>query len=456
MSAYETTTPVDRIMCADSLDRTLLAVMARDREGALSRVPLLGRRGHLPVDERRAALARDAGAEAVPHEAAGAIDAEEVAAWIAAHYPAAEYPAAVLGSPHGAAVHLAAAIGAAWLPTAFRVTLTWPGGDAGDWPAAMEWGSRLAARIVARNPGITVRQVHDPLRRGPVCAATVSLHLRWRHLPGAYRDLLRDRIAFGGAALLLRDLRTWPVVTRSPRFGFQLGSPAGGWSAHDYTTENPALCALLDDLGTRHWPPPSPASAPRYAETAGEPAFGVDLAKFAAEIGLPVHRALYTTPAVLSASVADLYRRWLRAGGAGDRCVIESGRLLDPWQALAGGVVPYWSESAAHRDVESAEWWLAGSESFDAVTVLPDAPGHAGDPGATLAHWRSLTSFGRCRGALDRQVAGRYPALPVAAGHATRVLAEAGGEPGTPPTMTMLRAVRGLRRSGSASGMMVS
>lgn len=425
-------------VCGDSLERTLLGVLAPERSRAtLSRVPLLGRRGHLPAEKRWATLAEEAVAAALPPDAAGEVDAEEVAGWIAGHYPAPGYPAVVLGSAHGATVHLAAALGAPWLPTGFPVTMSWPDGDPADWRGAMAWGQRLAARILERNPGVTVRQVHDPLRSGPLCGATVTLYVRWRTLPRAYRDLLHHRIPVGGAALLLRDLRTWPVMQRSPRFGFQVGSPAGGWSPEDHHTAD--------------------AAPRRYAETAGEPALGADLARFAAGIKLPVHRALYAAPAVLSACVADLYRQWLRAGGAdGDRCVVESGRLLDPWQAVAGGLVPYWCESAARCDVEAAEWWLAGSETFDEITALPDAPGHAGEPGATLAHWRSLTAFGRRPGAVDRQLAGRYPALPVAAAHAERVLAAAGGSPGTPPPMTVLRVIRGLQRHDAGSGMLVS
>jgi len=42
-------------------------------------------------------------------------DPEAVAGWLTDHYLDEGYPALVLGSPHGAAVHLAAAMGAPWL-----------------------------------------------------------------------------------------------------------------------------------------------------------------------------------------------------------------------------------------------------------------------------------------------------------------------------------------------------
>ena len=446
--------PVDRVVCGDSLSRSLLTLIARRTGGdSLGRVPLLGRRGHLPVERRRDELARDAHAEAVPHDAAGDIDADAVAEWITGHYRAAAYPSVLLGSPHGSVAHLAAALGAAWLPTTFAVAFTWPGGSPGDWPGALAWGARLAERIGERNPGVTVRQVHDPLRAGPLCGTTVRLHVRWHEMPPAYASFLRDRIAPGGSSLLLRDLRTWPVTSVSPRHGFQLGSPIGGWEPLDYTAGNPAFTRLLDDLGETRWPEPDPDTPLRYAERSGEPALGVELGRIAAETHRVSHRALYARPEMLSACVADLLRD---RDGAADRCVVECGRLLDPWPVAAARLVPYWCESASRTAVEAAEWWLAGSAGFEAVTVLPEAPGRGGDEVATLAQWRSLTAFGRRRAGLDRLAASRYPMLPLATSHASRVLGEvAEARPAAPP-MSMEYALKHLQRTGRVLGLLVS
>ena len=446
--------PVDRVVCGDSLGRSLLTLISRHTGGdGLGRVPLLGRRGHLPVERRRDELAREAYDEAVPHEAADDIDADAVAEWITGHYRAAAYPAVLLGSPHGAVAHLAAALDAAWLPTTFTVALTWPGGSPGDWPGALAWGAGLVERITARNPGVTVRQVHDPLRAGPLCGTTVRLHLRWHDMPPAYERFLRDRVAPGGSSLLLRDLRTWPVTAVSPRHGFQLGSPVGGGEPLDYSAMNPDFTRILGDLGEARWPEPDPDTPLRYAERSGEPALGVELGRLAAETGRASHRALYARPEMLSACVADLVRA---RDGEAARCVVECGRLLDPWQAAAARFVPYWCESASRSAVEAAEWWLAGSAGFDAVTVLPEAPGHGGEEVATLAHWRSLTSFGRRRAGLDRLAASRYPMLPLSTSHASRVLGEAAeARPALPP-MTMEYALKHLQRTGRVLGLLVS
>jgi hypothetical protein len=155
------------VVCPDSLGRALLDTAARSLRGHaavdLVRVPVLGRHGQAAGLTRSRRLAADARAEAVPVGDIDKIDAEAVARWVAGHYPAPVFPAVVLGSPHGAAVHLAALLGAPWLPTAFTVTVPWAGGSVGNWPGAMEWGAELAGRITANNPDVSVRQVHDPV-----------------------------------------------------------------------------------------------------------------------------------------------------------------------------------------------------------------------------------------------------------------------------------------------------
>ncbi|MBM2616643.1 hypothetical protein JIG36_13845 [Actinoplanes sp. LDG1-06] len=455
MTTYETVSatqgdlPAEQAFCAESLSRTLLDGVSGAPGDWAGRVPLLGRHGQMPSERRNFELAQEAYAEAVPHEAAAGLDVEAIAEWIVGHYPASLYPSVLLGSPHGAAAHLAVALGAAWLPTSIPVTITWPGGSAGNWPGALAFGAGLAASINDRNPDVTVRQVHDPMADGPLCGATVKLHLRWHKLPAAYEKFLRTRIAPGGGTLLLRDLRAWPVVSVTRRYAFQVGSPVSGVKPEAYRADNWEFRHMLDELGALTWVAPDPATPPRYAERSGEPALGVELNR----LGRTSHRVLYSRPDMLSACVADLLRQWRPRDG--NRCVVECGRLLDPWQARAGGLIPYWCESASSAAVEAAEWWLAGCAPFDRVTVLPGPPGYDGDRVASLGQWRSLASCGRERVPVDRVAASRYPTLPMATRHATRVLAEAGERP-EPPTMTMPYALSRLQLSGSPLGLLVS
>jgi hypothetical protein len=454
--------PADRVLCPDSLDRALLDVATDDEPDADAdadgwwRVPLLGRRGELPSDSRWGALAREASAEALPSTAAGMIDAEAVAEWITSRYRKPRYSAVLLGAPHGAAVHLAAAMDAAWLPTSFPVTLEWPGGAVGDWGGAMQWGAELAARIMERNPEVTVRQVHDPVLRGPLCGTTVTLRLRWRSLPRAYAVLLRERLLPGGASFLLRDLRTWPVLEGVPGHTFQIGTPAAGWAHADYQADLPAFRHLLDGIGVQRWARPYRGAAAQYAETAGDPAIGPRLREHSAAHDVPTHRLLYGAPELLSACVADLYRDRLRPGpGQGRHCVVETGRMLDPRGLLRRGLVPYWCESASLAGVAAAEWWLAGSEQFDEITVLPEPPGTDCGAHAELVHWRSLAAFAAHYGRIDRLTAGRYPMLPLSPRHAARVVGDLAAARKPPPPMKPAEAMAALRASASALGILI-
>jgi hypothetical protein len=454
--------PAGRVVCADSMGRSLLAMAvppAERRGGFLRRVPVLGRHGALPEPIRRAALAAKAVEEAVPLDRIDDIDAQAVAAWIVRRYSAATYPAVVLGSPHGAAVHLAAACGAVWLPTSFTVTVPWPGGSVSDWAAAKAWGAGLAERILARNPDITIRQVHDPALRGSLCGVTVSMQVRWRTLPEAYRSFLRSRLAAGGASVLVRDLRDWPVSDGPPGYGFQIGTPTSGWTSNDYRPDSPALGKLLWSLGAENLPSQDFETSRQYAETSGEPAIEPELRQIAAETGSAGYRVLFRDPHGFSGAVADLYEGWLRPSAEARRAVVASGRMIDPWLVADDGMVPYWCESSSRQAVEAAEWWLAGSEPFDAVTVLPDPPGTLHQDTATLRHWRAIAAFGRRQGTVDALLAGRYPLLPPAAGRATRclrVLPAGVGRAGPwSVPLSVHQALRWLKDNGPALGLLV-
>lgn len=450
----------DRVVCRDSLDGMLLDAAAcrgcRPDCDHLGHVPVLGRHADLPYPLRDSALVNDAGAEAIPAEHARRIDAEAVADWIIGRYPAPTYPAVVLGSPHGAAVHLAAALGAPWLPTGFTVTVRRPVAPVGDWYGALERGVSVAAGIIAGNPTVTVRQVHDPLRRSRLCSSTLTLHVRWRRLPAAYRTFLRHRLQPGAASLLLRDVRTWPALEAAPGHTFQIGSPVSGWRPIDYTMDNPSFVSLINQLGDDGWLTPYPKAPLRYAELAGEPQLEPDLRQATAESGRPTHRVLYPNPEALSACVADLYRDWLRDWGRGaNRCVVESERLIAPWQVLATGLVPYWCETASRRAVAGAESWLAGSSGFDSVDVFPAPPGSTCDAHAELRQWRAVASFGRLRGTVSREAARRYPLLPLPASHATTQLHPPRGGGSFPPPRAIVQVLSGLRRTGQRLGIMV-
>ncbi|WBB82315.1 hypothetical protein O7606_07280 [Micromonospora sp. WMMD882] len=447
-----------------SVARVLVAATARALRGAdcadLSHPSTAGRFPGAPEPVRRAAVVRAAGRVALSVDQAAAVDAERVAGWLVDQYPAAgRFPGAVLGSAHGSAAHLAVALGVPWLPAGFEVTAHWNDGAVDRPDRARDHGAALAGRLLRGNDDVHVRQVHCPATRGALAGATVSLAVRWRRVPAAYARFLADRLDPGAPVLLLRDARTWPVGDAGGGHSFQVGCPASGLDPVDFHPDAPALRQVLRCAGgdSGRWDPPQ-VSVPRApAENGVESGFEVSLRDWAVRRGHPVRRVLVPRPEVLSAATADLYRGWLRAAGkTGDRLVVECGRLLDPWQVVRAGLVPYWCENATRRSVSAAEWWLAGSEPFSSVDVLPEPPGVPSPAWAGLPQWLAVAAFGRRRRALDRVAARGYPVTSVPTRRATEVLRGQAYDLPAPPPLPVDVALAALRASGTGQGLLVT
>ncbi|MEU1606332.1 hypothetical protein [Micromonospora matsumotoense] len=453
----------DRVVAVGSTARLLVAAAARALRGVdcadLGHPTPLSRFTPAPEPVRRVAAARAAGRVALTAAQAGDVDGERVARWIVDQYPRERYPALVLGSPHAAAVHLAVALGVPWLPAGFEMSAHWTHGAVDRPGAALDQGAAFAARVLAGNPDLHVRQVHCPASRGALAGVTISLVARWRALPVAYTRFLADRLTPRAVLLLVGDERRWPVSDSGQGHSFQLGSPASGLAPVDFHPDSPVLRQVLRAAGGtgRGWEPPPVTAAREPAEHGVEPGFTRALGHWAGTRGHELRQVRTPHPGALSAATADLYRRWLRrAGKSGDRLVVECGRLFDPWQVVRAGLVPYWCENATRRSVEEVEWWLAGSEPFSSVDVLPESPGMRSPALAGLPQWLAVAAFGRRRRALDRTAARGYPVASVATRRATEVLRGQPYDLPTPPPLSVDDALAGLRDAGAPLGLAVS
>lgn len=424
--------PPEGLLCPDSRELLLLQATARvlaDANANTTAAPV----DHVPY-------------RPLTPEQVDTVDPEAVADWMVRQYPRRTYPGVVIGSAHGAAVHLAAVLGVPWLPAAFEIAVDWPGGATDDPPAAAEYGVRQAGKILAADTGVCVRQVHDPVGRGAMGAppelqsigSSISLFIRWQQLPTAYRRFLSSHLAPGADVLLVRDARTWPVVSAvGGRYSFQLGSRASGLPPVESAEE-------------------LPHEHQAYAEYGVESGFSDGLRSWAGRTGHRLRQVVFNCAAALSGSVADVYRHWLRgAGRSADRLAVECGRLLDPRQVLRAGLVPYWCENALETSVTGVEWWLAGSAPFSSVQVLAEPPGVALPAVASLRQWRAVASFGTRLRVLDDTCARVYPYGPVPARHATDVLRPKryGGRP--PAPLGIQDALRQLYDDSGVAGFMV-
>ncbi|MFI5908680.1 hypothetical protein [Dactylosporangium sp. NPDC051541] len=366
----------------------------------------------------------------------GAVDAGAVASWLTAQLPAGHYQGLVIGSPHGSALHLAAALGVPWLPAAFELATpdvvrrgAGGGSTTAENTAVAQAGEQGAGAILAANPDVAVRQVYDPVWRGWSASASAYAVVRWLRLPAAYRDWIAERLRPGAPIIVTRDVGRWLTVSGPPGYAFQLGSRASGLTPDDYLDRRDA--AVLGD-------PPADSDGERSVDRA----LVEDLRRYASAHGHPVRQVLYRHPDVLSGAVADLYRSWLRAGArTGNRLVVECGRLLDPWHVVRAGLVPYWCEFPLRSAVRAASWWLAGSEPYTAVDVLPEPPGLTLPTTAPCAEWDAVAAFATRHGTVDERCARAYPTGAVPPHHATQILR---GQPSDLPHLPPLSAESAL------------
>jgi hypothetical protein len=384
------------------------------------------------------------------------VDAEAVASWLVSQVPRLRYRGVVVGSPHGSASHLALALGMPWLPTGFELSAPPLDQLTGPSPAAACWayGERLARTVVAENPGVVVRQVYDPVRRD----ATMYTTVRWHRVPKAYRDLMSEQLLPAAPVIVVRDVGRWPVVPVTGSYAFQLGSRASGLPPDVYYLRGDALrrnlrnASVDDETGAGDLPDPQD----------GDIAEGVDarlvndLRGWATRDGRNVRQVIFRRPEVLSAAVADLYRAWLRASGrTGNRLIVECGRLVDPWQVVRAGLVPYWCAHPLEPAVQAIEWWLAGTEAFTSVDVLAEPPGTALPGTAQLTQWASIAAFATRRGTLDRRCARAYPLGAVPPEHASAVLRQ---HPHDLPYLTPIdadNALAWIASGANTSGLLV-
>lgn len=374
-----------------------------------------------------------------------ALDPQAVAEWVVGRYPWWSYPAVVIGSPHAAAGHLAAALGVPWLPASFPLTVRWPGGHPTDPAGALGLGAHLAQSVFSRHRDIAIRQVHD-LAAPDDAPSSIDLVVSWRSAPAAYRRFLDGCLAQGGVLLLVRDDGRWPVLGAGSRYTFQLGRRQRGQDPLTMAD----LCRVLHRVW--HWSPivtgwerGADLCGDGYVETGVEPALVDSLARWAMTTGRRSRQVLYHRPEDLSATVADVYRRWLRtAGKTGNRLIVECGRLVDVWQVIQAGLVPYWCADPLRASAAALEWWLAGSQPYAQIEVLIDPPGRPSAAVAQISQWLAAAAFATRRGAVDSLCARQHPRGSVAPAHGTTTLRAHPRDLPAPPPLDAELAIASL------------
>jgi hypothetical protein len=310
--------------------------------------------GHLPWPLLKQLYARIGGAEGVDPDLLGQVDLAAVAGAFADAYTAPRYPAVLIGSSNGALTHLAAAMGAPWLPNTVLIPVHHVG-DPKRPDLALEFGRRTAGPLLRANPDVVLHQMHDSAQDELMVARMTYFRVKWRGLPEAYERFLSEHLAPGAPVLLVDDRSRWPVTRVGERHVFQTGGRGG------LTPEQ--------NLATPH-APHADDEAPE-AEWGAEPTFTQAVHEWCARTGHPCVLITPDGPQEAAHPVAEILRDWTRArGGSADRLIVPSFVLGDPWRTILTGRTPFWTFFPVRSALESLEHHLSVTEPYEQADLL--------------------------------------------------------------------------------------
>lgn len=369
-----------------------------------------------PPARARAALFRVAGfSQGIPLDLVRHLDVDELDEWVVRQYGPGPYPVVVIGSTSGPAVHLAAALGAPFLPQTTLSSVRDLATRSDDPVGAMSALAPTIRAIARNNPRVNVYHMHDPAQDRPMLEAMAYVRLKRRELGRPYERFLTERLAPGGTILQVECTRTWRARTVGDRCYFQFGC-LGGVSEEEYHHPGERIAAYLKQerspVGT--WEPPEMDTRQPEAEWGYDPALSEDIATVARRYGFAVRRLVSEEPQEQSPFVADLHRWWYRQlGRPTDRLLVESYVQWDPMTALRTNSVPFWLRFNMEPSFRELKNYLESTEPYDFIHLNLFSQGIESPGVVPVEQWESLlAAHARQRGELlgvDRET---YPMDP--------------------------------------------
>jgi len=336
--------------------------------------------------------------EAIRPGDAGRVDADALAEWVVDHYPRRRYPVIFVGSSNGALTHLAAAMGAAWLPQTLLIPVRQKHAHPDDPAADLRTLRSAGEELLAANPGLHLHHMHDASQDRLMIAGMSYFRVKWGRLPPAYRRFIAGHLAPGGVVVAVDCGLHWPTTTVTDRYAFQHGA-VGGATVEEFRFGGPRVAAYLARYGSpvRAWNAPEPDGTSPEAEWG----FAAELLGDLRGLGARTARLGFDRPEALSPVVADLFRdRYAALGMRTDRLLVSSFLLLDPHLAQRTASVPYWSVFNTEPDLRAAHAYLDGAAPYAEIRALLFSHGVESIGLAPAAGWRRLAERATRYGAL--------------------------------------------------------
>jgi hypothetical protein len=368
----------------------LLGAMPRSRAPAMTLLASTVNRLPKPLQEQ--VYVWSGWLEAVSPRTLPSVSGDEVAAWMTSVYPQRQYPAVVVGSANGAAVHLWAALGIPWLPQTFLVPVARSGVRPDEPRQELHWAEPHAEIVLRQNADLELHHMHDPVQDRLMVRRMSYFRFKRRTLGAAYERFLRECLEPGGTIVVMECGLAWPTTRYGDRRVFQFGA-LGGATVDEMMHGG----ARVEDYLRRHrshrtrWDPPQPDGISPEAEWGFAPALRADVEAFARRHGYRVRRVLFEDPEDLSPMVADLYRWWYqRLGAADNRLVVDSFILMEPYWTIRTRSVPFWMVFNKEPSWHAVDRYLRDAPSFDEVLITLFSHGVDSIGLVPIEQWRQL------------------------------------------------------------------
>jgi hypothetical protein len=317
----------------------------------------------------------------------------------------------VMGSAlGGAAAHIAAALGAPFLPQPF--ILGFRGGSPGDEVSPhLEQVLDLAEPILANNCDLHAVGHFDPIHDGWLTRRVTHLRLKLVRLPDGYRQYLRSRLKAGGAIVYLDCGASWDQFEIGSRLRYQIG----GWGdipPWEYLEGSSRIDAYLEAVGSPHrggWAAGNfQVRQERESEWGSIAGLASDLEEYAAEGGFRFFRIGYDHPHDYSMLAYRAHRAlYDRAGVEPEGVLVETFTQYSPFLALKGRLLPLWLifntwDSCRFLQEQAGHFPPGIPVYFSALVTLARTPDIA-----PLQAWRHALGGLPCKNIGARE--GRYP-----------------------------------------------
>lgn len=414
--------------------------------------PLLMALGNMPSFVREWLYTWSGWLDAIPEHQSDIeqIRSETIARWMVNQYPTRRYPAAMIGSPNGAAVHLGAALGIPYLlqtvlmPIRRKVRPD-------DAQEDLEWGREPAQQILRNNPDLALYQMHDPNQDRLMLSKMGYFRAKQLRLGAVFEQFLRENLEPGATLFVVECEFRWLSTQVADHHYFQFGGTGDLTPEEYYEGNSPRIRDYLRRRRSHRqtWHPPEPDGWRPEAEWGLDPTLRHDVERFARRHGYRVRRIVFNHPEDMSELVADLYRWWYRElQHAVNRLLVESFVYIQPLWTLRMGAVPFWAVFNAKSSVNRIKQYLDSSDPYDEIFLSLFSNSVDATGIASIDEWRSLLQWARKHGQFLGVDERKYPGDVVSFVRYYKDIKKMGGKLPLPDPLTLPQLDTFLAQAG--------